>query len=93
MEQLKQFQDVIDPWYGIEQEYFVCGKNGLPVSYDPVNFDYKKLCTSCIWQSWVDNTMYTSQQKIRFNIFYQRIIYVYIGKTIMIWIPQIECET
>ena len=37
--------------------------------------------------------MYTSQQKIRFNIFYQRIIYVYIGKTIMIWIPQIECET
>lgn len=48
MEQLKQFQDVIDPWYGIEQEYFVCGKNGLPVSYDPVNFDYKKLSTSCI---------------------------------------------
>ncbi|XP_061176276.1 glutamine synthetase-like [Saccostrea echinata] len=29
-----------DPWFGFEQEYFVVNDDGVPVSYDPIKFDY-----------------------------------------------------
>jgi hypothetical protein len=32
-----------DPWFGIEQEYIVTGKDGMPVSYDNTKYDYASL--------------------------------------------------
>ncbi|XP_022294671.2 glutamine synthetase-like [Crassostrea virginica] len=32
-----------EPWFGIEQEYCVINEDGVPVSYDPENFNYDTL--------------------------------------------------
>ncbi|CAC5398559.1 glnA [Mytilus coruscus] len=32
-----------DPWFGIEQEYFVTRDDGVPISYDPKNYNYETL--------------------------------------------------
>ncbi|XP_062592490.1 glutamine synthetase-like [Saccostrea cucullata] len=32
-----------EPWFGFEQEYYVVNDEGIPVSYDPIKFDYSTL--------------------------------------------------
>ncbi|XP_052104619.1 glutamine synthetase-like [Mytilus californianus] len=32
-----------EPWFGIEQEYFVTAEDGIPISYEPDKFDYESL--------------------------------------------------
>ena len=32
-----------EPWFGIEQEYFVTDDQGVPISYDPSNNNYETL--------------------------------------------------
>ena len=33
-----------EPWFGIEQEYFITDGDGVPLSYDPRITNYSNMC-------------------------------------------------